>query len=149
MKNILFLVFLLNLSLFSYDRISELNIYCEEDKNSFACNEIGYAYQWGIDIKKNLKKANIYYRKGCNLGNTGACNNLAYSYEKGLGMVKNYDMAIKLYTNACSKKNGISCNNLAYIYYDIKNDLKSAKKYFKKSCDLGYKVACKKYSFIK
>ena len=51
--------------------------------------KLGYNYQHGIGIKKNVNKAFIYYQKSAELGNADGLFNLGYCYQHGFGVKKN------------------------------------------------------------
>jgi len=58
---------------------------------------------------------------------------------------------IKLINKACNSGNSLACYNLALLYesgQDVKPDLTKAKKYYKKSCENGFELACRIYKYI-
>ena len=69
-----------------------------------ACNCIGYYYNHGIGVKKNLKKANFWYLKSAKNKDVLGQFNLALSYERGEGCKMNLKKAMYWYRLAA--KNG-------------------------------------------
>ena len=58
---------------------------------------------------------------------------------------KQYEQANKLFKQACDGGDAMGCNNLGFLYengYGVKQSKATAKKYYKKSCDLGFQPAC-------
>ena len=58
------------------------------------CN-LGYCYEMGNGVEKNLAKAAEWYRKAADNGNEIAQSNLGIFYEYGKGVTKNYAEAVE------------------------------------------------------
>jgi TPR repeat protein len=64
----------------------------------------------------------------------------------------NYSKAIELFSQACKNGYANACYNLAIIYEnskDVKANESKIKKFFKRSCDLGFDLGCMNYEAIK
>ncbi len=68
---------------------------------------------------------------------------------------KTYDPEVVALLNkrikACNKNDAKACNLVGYMYDEsdeICEDRFKAKDYYKKSCDLGYDVACENYKLL-
>lgn len=75
------------------------------------------------------------------------------SFELGMQEYKkgNIKKAVKLIDKACNDGNSIACYNLALLYESgekIKKDFDKVKKYYKKSCDNGFELACDIYNQV-
>ncbi len=124
-----------------------------------AGTEIGHMYMEGVPgVPKNTKKAIVYLKPSCTQGMVSmACGILGTHYLQ----VKNYDMARQYLEKACNmkvdesisdtvSKNLIigSCTNLGVLYakgLGGKISMNKAKKYFKKSCNIGSDKGCDYY----
>jgi len=63
----------------------------------------------------------------------------------------NFSESIKLFKKACHKKILGACYNLGEFYFNgkiVELNFTKAKIYFKKSCENGFSVSCKKYKFL-
>jgi TPR repeat protein len=81
---------------------------------------LGYAYQYGVGVKQDYRKAFEIYTSALKRGGCDVCENLAILYEEGDGVQQDYRKAAELYTNAI-KYNAhsiASYTNLAYMYYE-------------------------------
>jgi len=45
-----------------------------EMQNKTGCSNLAFDYEKGIGVAKNMKKAKLYYKKACKLGNKESCN---------------------------------------------------------------------------
>ncbi len=59
-----------------------------------AINNIGFCYQTGCGVEKNLSEAIKHYKIAAKKGSTEALNNLGRSYFNGVGVEKNNKLAI-------------------------------------------------------
>ena len=66
---------------------------------------------------------------------------------------RNYDKSKQLFKESCDGENAKGCLHLGAIYLitteDISPNYKLAAEAFKKACDNGEKIACKKYEHYK
>lgn len=65
---------------------------------------VATAYEFGTDVKKDLKQAFEWYLKAANQSHAPSQYKVAHFYENGLGVAKNIDMAMTWYKKA--KANG-------------------------------------------
>jgi len=96
-------------------------ISCNKFNYGKGCFGLGYLYEHGQGLPKDMNKAVEFFKKSVK-GNTEICN-------KGNGAVS-----------------GQACYELGYLYkhgYAVPKDPNKAKELFKKACDLGYKKGCK------
>lgn len=79
------------------------------------CTHLGAAFQYGIEVEKDIVRARLLYAHACNYGDRNACSNLGELYEKGLGVERDVDRAISIYDQSCPDRNfseGADCFNL-------------------------------------
>ena len=55
-----------------------------------ACGGLGYSYEVGRGLNKDLIKANELYENACDSGAMFACRNLGHNYKNGNGLTKNF-----------------------------------------------------------
>ncbi len=126
-------------------------------KNADSCNSLGFNYEFGEGIDKNINKANELYKKACDLDYAKGCNNLGLNYLKGIGVVKDIEMAKEFFKKGCSLEYELACNNscnlgdnlictkLGYNYekgFGVVKNLNKANEFYKKACDLGDGSGC-------
>jgi TPR repeat protein len=107
----------------NYELMKIHYLYCIENDNDTAMNNLGYYYQ---TIEKDYEKALMYYKMAILLKNSSAMNNLAYYYEKKLN---NYEKAIEYYKMSIGAGSLDAINNLASLYY-YQGNILLAIKYF-------------------
>lgn len=93
---------------------------------------------------KDEQKAKKYYQESCNLGQKESCT----MYQMLSASKENFPDLIK----KCENGDALSCTIVAGMYLDgnrISQDKEKAKEYYKKSCNLGKKMACKQYEVLK
>ena len=86
---------------------------CEKFNYGKGCFGLGYLYEHGDGVQKDMNKALSYYKKAvsgekklCNSGDLQACYELGYMYEKGYGVPKDVNKAKELYKKACNGGKG-------------------------------------------
>lgn len=47
---------------------------------------LGFIYEFGVSVPKNVGQAIDYYQKACSLGGNAGCSNASYFYEYGVGV---------------------------------------------------------------
>lgn len=110
-----------------------------EEKKSFALNNLGNLYMNGKGLEKNYSKAKKYYHKAEKLNNSYATNSIGNFYKTGILGEKNYLKAIEYYRRASMMENPESFYNLGFLYLTgkgFKRDLVKAYEYFMKGADL-------------
>lgn len=78
----------------------ELYVQASEDQNTDAFMRMGWIFENGFAVQKNLKVAIEWYQKAADNGQHGAQYNLGLIYEFGKGTAKDISKAIKLYEMA-------------------------------------------------
>lgn len=121
---------------------------CEEDKNAFACFEVGEKYRV---LDRDNKNALIYFEKACAGDHILGCvhqGNLVQN--KGQQYSKHWKKASKLFKKACDADLDAGCFNLGTLYYR-EGRAKKAQKFYQKACDLnkGHAAACKNAKNLK
>ena len=105
---------------------------------------LGYCYEMGDGVTKNLVEAVNWYRKAADQGLADAQLNLGYCYDMGNGVEKDMHEAVKLYRMAAEQGNAIAQYNLGNCYRGgrgVAVDLAEAKKWYQKAADQGYENA--------
>ncbi len=81
-------------------------------------SDLGYAYQHGIGIEKDIQKAIELYQKGIDQGSASAKSNLGYLYLMGEGVPKEYTKAMKLFQEAADENHIVGIINLAVMHFN-------------------------------
>jgi TPR repeat protein len=88
------------------------------DRNYRGClSDLGYAYQHGIGVEKDVQKAITLYQKSIDQGSAGAKSNLGYLYLMGEDVAKDYPRAIKLFQEAADENDIGGIINLAVMRF--------------------------------
>lgn len=101
-------------------------------------NSLGYIYEHGEGIDKDLKKAFYWYQKAAISGNRNAQHNLAFFYYQGMGTMVDYGKAFEWYSKAASQGHPGAQNNLGVMYeygYGVDKDINQAIKWYKAAAD--------------
>lgn len=127
----------------SYQRLKKENIKFEEYQklanqgNAKAQEEIGFMYQQGEGVQKDLKKANYWYEKAANQGLELAQNWLGINYLYGWGIQKDLKKAIYWCEKSANQGDIIRQKELGDIYYyrwgGIQKDFKKAIYWYEKA----------------
>jgi TPR repeat protein len=110
-----------------------------EDKVSRSCIDVGFSYLIRYD---NPYKALDYFKNGCDLGNPYGCENYGFV----LLYILNDTRGVKYLKNSCYLNEDFSCLALYVHYKSVDINLKKAKVYWNKYCNLG-KDNCSKIRF--
>jgi hypothetical protein len=81
-------------------------------------NNVGYAYQHGIGIARDVPTAIDWYTRSAAHGDTAAATNLGFLYQSGDGAPPNPRLAARWYAQAASGGSAEAANNLAALYMD-------------------------------
>lgn len=120
--------------------------------NASAQYDVGYCYENGIDVVKDLNKAVKYYKMSANRGNASAQNNLGCCYLEGEGVARDLNKAIKYYKMSADRGNAQAQFNLGCCYEDgegVKQDLNEAVKYYELAAKQGDADAIKQLKRLK
>ena len=109
-----------------------------------AQNSLGFCYENGEGVTKDILEAVKWYRKAAEQGFAKAQCNLGYCYEKGKGVTQDYYEAVKWYRKAAEQGLARAQHNLGYCY-DIGNgvtqDYYEAVKWYRKAAEQGHATA--------
>lgn len=110
-----------------------------------SCTYLGYLYEKGEGVEKNIGIAFDLYQQGCAGGHNLGCSNLGVMHEKGMGTAVNFRRAAELYEASCDAGAGLGCTNLGRLYstglgVTASNDLSN--ELYRKACDLGEPAGC-------
>ena len=103
-------------------------------------NDLGYKYQYGKGVKKDLTKAIYWYRKAAEQGYAMAQYNMGVCYANGRGVTQDYAEAVKWYRKAAEQGYADAQNNLGVCYYGgkgTKKDYQLAVFWFKRAAENG------------
>ena len=127
-----------------FDKISnQVGCYFDDGES---CSSLGQMYlNEGAD--KDLEKAAILLKKGCDLNIGESCTMLAYLYQSGDGVPQDNNLAIRLFQKGCDLNYDHACSSLAFKYkigdindkgdIVINKDIYKASQLYQKSCDLN------------
>ena len=105
-----------------------------------AQNSLGFMYEAGRGVKKDLKKAADWYRKAAEQGHVRAQMKLGELYEAGRG----YGEALKWYQKAAEQGQARAQYTLARLHWfgrGVKKDSAEAAKWYRKAADQNYSRA--------
>ena len=106
-----------------------------------ACYDAAWLYDTDVLGVAEKKKAKQFYAKACRLDSLSGCLSMAAIYQ-----LSDIKKAVEFYRKVCERY-GEMCGYLALLYQygdgNLKKDLILAKKYYRKSCELGDEDACK------
>lgn len=108
--------------------------------HSKAQNSLGYMYEHGEGVNKDIKTAFYWFQKAASNGNRNAQHNLAFFYYQGLGTSVDYKKAFEWYTKAASQGHPGAQNNLGVLYeygYGVEKNLSRAIRWYKMAADNG------------
>lgn len=123
------------------------NYYNQISGNTFSESSrfynLGWMYDNGKGISKNIEKANEYYLKAANKGNSLAMNNLAWNYYDGNGIAKNIGTAKYWFEKAIEVGGQVnSYYGLGWLHRQQGYiDIEKFKKNLIKAGELGHKWA--------
>ncbi len=96
---------------------------------------LGWTYNFGKGVEKDLLKAKEYYEKAAELGYSRAYYNLAWLYYKNNVIEVNYEKALE-YLQKGVEQNNSKCINLLGLFYEkgygVKQNRETAVSYYKK-----------------
>jgi TPR repeat protein len=108
--------------------------------NANAMTALGWLYDNGMGVEKDLKQAADWYRKGADAGNALGMNNLGVDYENGIGVEKDPKQAADWYRKAADAGYLDAMTNLGLLYENgtgVAKDPKQAADWYRKAADAG------------
>lgn len=116
-----------------------------EGGNGTACFKIGERYR---TVELDNKNSTVYHLKACDKDYITGCTHAGILIQMtGKQYSPEWKRAAKLYMKGCDAKSDKACFNLGQLKYK-EGRQSAAKKYWKKSCDLGNQIACSNYARI-
>ena len=104
--------------------------------NTWADNQLGGMYRYGIHVTKNLADASRFFQFAADKGNPSAQANLADMYRLGDGVPKNPDLAFQWAMKSSEKKWPAGLNQLGILFRDgvgVRQDSERAIALFKEA----------------
>ena len=104
--------------------------------NTWADNQLGGMYRYGIHVTKNLADASRFFQFAADKGNPSAQANLADMYRLGDGVTKNPDLAFQWAMKSSEKKWPAGLNQLGILFRDgvgVRQDSERAIALFKEA----------------
>jgi len=86
------------------------------DKNGYSIAYLGYMYDNGYGVVKNIQKANELHEKAIMKNIAYSMNALGYAYDRGTEVPKDYIKAVNLFEMAVKKGYSYAMSNLALMY---------------------------------
>jgi TPR repeat protein len=110
------------------------------------CVELGWRYEEGNGVKRDLVEAARLMRKACDGGESGGCTDLGDFYRKGQYAPKDVVRAAELYRKACDQEWENGCSSLGEMYESgegVERDPLKAVELYRGSCqETGGKSGC-------
>jgi len=91
-----------------------------------AQRELGWDYQNGKGVEKNLEKAVLWYRKAAEQEHADAQNDMGVMYENGWGVEKDNVQALAWFRKAAERKLAIAQMNIGRFHYYGKGGLQKS-----------------------
>ena len=114
--------------------------------SSIGCTSLGYMYDLGLGVDKNVVKARNYYEIACAGEDPRGCNNLGNIYELGDGVPKDEARAFYYTERACEEPYSVGCRSLAKMYLHgnsvVRQDEKHALEHFRTACEREDEESC-------
>jgi TPR repeat protein len=117
---------------------------CDLDHGG-SCVNLGWAYEQGIDVAKDHRKAFAAYRKSCKLGTTEGCRAVAFMYLNGLGVAADPKKALQYYQRSCNDGDALGCSNLGVMFAHgkgVSKDIDRAVVLYRRACNGGNPRGC-------
>jgi len=112
---------------------------------------LGFMYERGNGIPRNLAEAINWYGKAANAGNTYGMRNLGTLYRDGIGVAKNITEARRWFEKAIAGGNAEALNSLGLLYQtgiDGPPNYTEARKLFEKAVSAGNSDAMNSLGFL-
>ena len=108
------------------------------------CN-LGYCYEYGLGVEKNIYQAVYWYKKSAEQGDDVAQCNLGSCYKNGVGVDKDYNEAFYWFKKSADQGNSRAQFYVGYYYANglgyLEKDYSKAVYWYKKSAEQGYNYA--------
>lgn len=101
---------------------------------------VGYMYEHGEGVQRNIKSAVEWYTKSAEMGNRGAQHNLGFFYYSGTGVEQNLKLAYEFFMMAAKQGKVDSMLNIGVMYENgeyVAKDYHKALEWYRKAADNG------------
>lgn len=111
------------------------------------CGFVGGAYEFGIGVGRDLRRAREYYRRACDLGSQDDCVELGLMVLK-LDEKGGYPDVIPMWERACEKGSLAGCHAAGWgwalnaVELRVVTDVARGRKFLSKACGAGYMLSC-------
>jgi TPR repeat protein len=115
------------------------------------CTNLGYLYELGVGVPKDMRMAAEYYKRGCDGKSAVSCSNLGILYENGRAGAPDEKKAVELYKKSCDLGGASGCNNYGFATErgkGVRADPKKALDLYRKACDLGSQRGCENVKIL-
>ena len=112
---------------------------------------LGWLYQEGKGVAKDLSKAREWHKIAAGHGNAFAQANLGWLYQEGQGVVQDYKEAVKWYRKSAEQGNAFAQSSLGYMYdtgQGVVVDFVRAHMWYNLADSNGYKSGSKNRDLI-
>ena len=116
-----------------------------------SCGNLGWMYENGEGVKRDLSRAMALYRQACRGGDAVGCRGVGWLYENGLGVPVDLGRAAEQYTSACRDGDPLGCSNLGVMYrkgQGVARDERRAAQLYRRACDGGHPRGCVNLGFL-
>ena len=135
----------INIKIVSYEQAIE-------NGDSDAMNDLGWLYEIGDGVEKNIDKAIKLYEQAIEHGNADAMTNMAFRYYIGAGVEINIQRTIDLYEQAIKQGNARAMHDLAGLYHEcdeVERNIPRAIELYEQAIKHGSKEAIEDIKLIK
>jgi len=102
---------------------------CNKDSNSFACMNVGIAYEKGKSgVSADVYEAIRYYKKACNLNYAKGCRYVGIMYANGKSVSRDLQNALYYLRKACNKNDNESCSDASKVRNMLANEFRGVSK---------------------
>ena len=101
---------------------------------------VGYMYERGEGVQRNINSAVEWYTKSAKMGNRGAQHNLGFFYYSGIGVEQNLKLAYEFFMMAAKQGKADSMLNIGVMYENgeyLAKDYHKALEWYRKAADNG------------
>ena len=105
-----------------------------------AQNTVGYLYEKGDTLEKDMDEALYWYEEAANQGYAMAQHNLGVLYREGDGVEQDYELSFEWLTKAAEQGYADSQNDVGYAYQyglGVSKDLEKAFEWYMKAAEQG------------
>jgi Ankyrin repeats (3 copies)/Sel1 repeat len=122
-----------------------LDARCRATTDAWACARLGWNYEHGQGVTKDLERSARLYEQSCDRGHAWGCYALGYACAHGTGVARDEARATQLFRRGCDGGYGESCGQLAHrlqLGIAIARDEAAAVPLFEKACKGGDPWSC-------